>query len=279
MTTDKIRNIDIVGYLSKCGITPKKETGKTAIYLSPLSDENEPSFTVNKAKNRFTCYSSGEKGSIIDFVMAYEKLDFKEAIKFLGGDNFSDIEQYVPIKKPPPGVKIHSIEELTDGELLDYACGVRKINEHVAKKYLKQLEISFPYSNKNNERTYKLLGFKSDGGGYECKNSWMRVCAGSKSHTTIKGESNNKCVVTEGLFDFLSYMTYYELGKPDYTHYCLNGATQWGALKAFIGDKQVLYYGDNDKNGDKIQQDIVNCEDRRILYPWHKDFNDFLISL
>ena len=56
--------------------------GKEFIGLSPFSNEKTPSFTVSDEKGFYHCFSSGEHGSVFDFVMKTENLSFKEAVKF-----------------------------------------------------------------------------------------------------------------------------------------------------------------------------------------------------
>ena len=60
-----------------------KPRGKEFVGLSPFSNEKTPSFTVSDEKEFFHCFSSGEHGSIFDFVMKTENLNFKDAVKKL----------------------------------------------------------------------------------------------------------------------------------------------------------------------------------------------------
>ena len=57
--------------------------GKEFIGLSPFSNEKTPSFTVSDEKGFYHCFSTGEHGSVFDFVMKTENLSFKEAVKKL----------------------------------------------------------------------------------------------------------------------------------------------------------------------------------------------------
>ena len=79
---DEIKTIikvsDIVS--KKVKLAPK---GKEFIGLSPFSNEKTPSFTVSDEKGFYHCFSSGEHGSVFDFVMKTENLSFKEAVKKL----------------------------------------------------------------------------------------------------------------------------------------------------------------------------------------------------
>ena len=74
----RVKVSDIVS--KKVKLAPK---GKEFIGLSPFSNEKTPSFTVSDEKGFYHCFSSGEHGSVFDFVMKTENLSFKEAVKKL----------------------------------------------------------------------------------------------------------------------------------------------------------------------------------------------------
>lgn len=280
MDIDKLKSIDIVDFMLKNGYKQGRgRTGKWRSFYSPFGTEANASFKIDTNCNKFLDFSAGvlKKSSIIDLVMMLNKCSFGEACDILSGDEQLEVRHFEP-KKQESGVTVHSTSKITNKELLDYACGERKISEDVLHKFCVQIEISFPFGQDPN-KTYSLIGFKSDMGGYECRNSWMKVCTMPKSHTTIKGKSNDKCIMVEGFFDALSYFTYYGVLVPEYTLYCLNGAGQFPVLNNFIGDKEVLYYGDSDKNGDLILSNIKNGTDMRTIYPFFKDFNEYICNL
>jgi len=60
-----------------------KKAGHEFKGLSPFNSEKSPSFYVNPAKNSFYCFSSGQGGNIIQFVMQMENLTYPEALEFL----------------------------------------------------------------------------------------------------------------------------------------------------------------------------------------------------
>ena len=73
--------------LKKNGVGSRAEF----IALCPFHTEKTPSFTVVPDKGFYYCHGCGAHGSdAIDFIMAYDAVDFKEACKILGGE-----------KKPP----------------------------------------------------------------------------------------------------------------------------------------------------------------------------------
>ena len=58
------------------------EKGLVRCPFKDHKDENK-SFKVYKASERFCCFGCGEKGDVIDFVRIYKGLDFKEALEWL----------------------------------------------------------------------------------------------------------------------------------------------------------------------------------------------------
>jgi DNA primase catalytic core len=70
--------IDVIGkYVSL------KKRGSVYVGLSPFSNERTPSFTVNPAKGIFKCFSSGNGGDVIKFLMLIHHIKFIEAVKLL----------------------------------------------------------------------------------------------------------------------------------------------------------------------------------------------------
>ena len=52
----------------------------------PFHTDENPSFHISTEYNKFNCFSCGEKGSSIDFVMLSNGLGFVEAVKHLAGN-------------------------------------------------------------------------------------------------------------------------------------------------------------------------------------------------
>ena len=82
--------VDIVGEISKK--VSLKRRGIEFIGLSPFSNEKTPSFTVNKKKGFYHCFSTGRHGDVIDFVMSAYNLPFYLAVKKICYDNSIDLE-------------------------------------------------------------------------------------------------------------------------------------------------------------------------------------------
>lgn len=54
--------------------------------LCPFHKEKTPSFTVNEAKGFYHCFGCGAHGSVFDFLMETEGLNFREAVAKLAGE-------------------------------------------------------------------------------------------------------------------------------------------------------------------------------------------------
>lgn len=60
-----------------------KRAGKEFKGRSPFTNEKSPSFFVSPAKQMFFCFSSGKNGTVISFLMEYDRLSFVEAVEEL----------------------------------------------------------------------------------------------------------------------------------------------------------------------------------------------------
>src|SRR5271167_1233836 len=73
---------------------PLKRAGRNWKGLSPFTSEKTPSFVVSPEKQIWKDFSSGKGGSMFDFVMEVEGLDFKGALELLAHKAGVDLEQY-----------------------------------------------------------------------------------------------------------------------------------------------------------------------------------------
>ncbi|MFP4473374.1 MAG: DNA primase [Candidatus Omnitrophota bacterium] len=62
---------------------PLKPAGRNFKALSPFKNEKTPSFIVSPDKQIFHCFSTGEGGNAITFVMKMERMTFPEAVRLL----------------------------------------------------------------------------------------------------------------------------------------------------------------------------------------------------
>ena len=79
---DLLERVDIIEYISQ--YAELKEKGREYWCCSPLtSKDHTPSFSVDKEKQMFYCFSTGCGGNIFSFIMEYHHVNFKQAIEIL----------------------------------------------------------------------------------------------------------------------------------------------------------------------------------------------------
>ncbi|HEU5179262.1 MAG TPA: DNA primase, partial [Candidatus Polarisedimenticolia bacterium] len=79
---EKIRaSVDIHEIIS--GYLPLKKVGAKYRGLCPFHTEKTPSFYVDAGKQLFYCFGCGTGGDAFKFLMLYEKVDFREALRML----------------------------------------------------------------------------------------------------------------------------------------------------------------------------------------------------
>ena len=60
-----------------------KKSGRNYMGLCPFHNDKSPSFSVSSEKQIYKCFSCGEAGNVLTFIMKYKKLTFVEAAKYL----------------------------------------------------------------------------------------------------------------------------------------------------------------------------------------------------
>ena len=81
--TNQIRNkVDIVDIIGER--IPLVAKGKNFFGVCPFHDDTNPSMSVSREKQIYTCFSCHATGNVFTFLMNYEHMDFKETLKYLG---------------------------------------------------------------------------------------------------------------------------------------------------------------------------------------------------
>lgn len=70
--------------------------GREFVGLSPFNNEKTPSFTVNDQKGFYHCFSTGEHGDIISFLMKTQNIPFLEAVERLAEDAGLEMPRATP---------------------------------------------------------------------------------------------------------------------------------------------------------------------------------------
>ena len=69
-----------------------KKRGRNFFGLCPFHYEKTPSFSINMDKQIYKCFGCNKGGGTINFIMDIERLDFVDALKFLGKKYNIDVE-------------------------------------------------------------------------------------------------------------------------------------------------------------------------------------------
>lgn len=136
------RSTDLAALVRSKGIELKPHGGKDLAGLSPFTDEKTPSFIVTPGKNLWHCMSSGKGGSVVDFVMHYDGVSFRQAVELLKSQSPTLYRSGGPVKKStvprlPPPVEFDADDRALFDQVLDYY-GERLKENPSAVEYLKK---------------------------------------------------------------------------------------------------------------------------------------------
>ncbi|HCM82819.1 TPA: DNA primase [Patescibacteria group bacterium] len=118
-----------------------KKAGRNFKGLCPFHKEKTPSFMVSPERQTFHCFGCGKGGSVIDFVMEYEHIDFLEALEQLAGRAGVTLTKRIgdsPEQKLKE--KLYEVNALS-GEFYQYMLTSHRLGEK-ALSYLKNRGIS-----------------------------------------------------------------------------------------------------------------------------------------
>ena len=134
----EIRNsVDIVDIISE--YIPLTAKGKNFFGVCPFHADHSPSMSVSKEKQIFTCFSCGASGNVINFVMDYENISFRETLKKLADKAGITFEIGSTKKTPIKNQKLYDIFEISQKiyqNNLNSEVGLK------AKEYLKDRQIN-----------------------------------------------------------------------------------------------------------------------------------------
>jgi DNA primase len=133
---DEVKSrLDIVDYINQR--VPLKKSGRNFKGLCPFHGEKTPSFMVSPDRQSFHCFGCAKGGSIIDFYMEYNHVEFREALEELAqlaGVTLSKKASATPQEKKKE--KLLEIHHLTS-EYYHYLLTSHKVGEN-ARMYLKE---------------------------------------------------------------------------------------------------------------------------------------------
>jgi hypothetical protein len=284
MILPEIKKISIREYLNNMGIHPAKNYGYYGLYHCPYRKDRNASFKVDYNKNIWYDFGTSEGGSIIDLVMKLNNCLLKEAIAEINQYVSTTVRQVNPFsfhgntvfneKKNEIPTTIQNIVPITHPKLIAWV-QERKIDLDLANNYCREIHYQ------SNGRNYFSIGFRNDSGGYELSSPPnFKSCISPKDITTIRRASDT-CLVFEGFWDFLSYLTLQKIDKSKHDILILNSVANVQKAMDFLKTHRDIYtYLDNDEAGRKatelIKSNCISVNNRSERYAGFKDLNDYL---
>lgn len=276
---EQVKEMDLVGYLSKLGFSPAKIRNVDYWYLSPLRDERTPSFKVNTKLNRWYDHGLGKGGNLIDFGILYHNCTVAEFLQKI--DTVFSFHKPV-LQQPKQAVTEPKITILQDFIISSFSLikylEQRKIPVTIAWQYCKEVRYGL------NDKIYYGIGFKNDAGGYEIRNQYFKTSSSPKGITTFNNRAKEVSVF-EGFTDFLSFLAMSQnQPKEDTDFLILNSVSFFEKARPFLEAHEVIkLYLDRDATGQNYSQYALSLskkyKDESKLYEGHKDLNEWLVNL
>lgn len=287
MDIQTAKQISIAEYLHSLGYSPVRRQGGNLWYKSPLREETEASFKVNTERNLWYDFATGKGGNIIALA---EELYASDHVPYL----LEMIARQAPHVRPvsfsfggqtlsQPSFRQLEIMPLSSPALFSYL-RERGINTELAKRECREVHYL------TDGKPYFAVGFPNRSGGYEIRNKLFKGCIAPKdiSHIRQRGERREKCLVFEGMTDYLSFLTLRmkncptmpDLDRQDYV--VLNSVSNVSkAIDTLHGYERIHCLLDNDEAGTRAYQELRKEFSGRIRdfshnYHGYKDLNDYL---
>jgi hypothetical protein len=294
MNCEQANQIDMVDYLYLLGYQAQKIRNDDYWYLSPLRDEKETSFKVNRNKNVWYDHGLGKGGNVVEFAVQFFSCNVNEALQkissFQQQKKVPQLLEKTSLHKhqnlilnsindaPATAIKITATKQPFTDFFLSCYLKKRRINQTIAKKYCS--EVSFELNNK----IYKAIGFKNTAGGYELRNEFFKVSSSPKYVSYFNKKNAKSITVFEGFFDFLSYQTIHQNQDQSLTNFLVLNSLAFFERSLLLMEKhdKIHLYLDHDQAGRKCTQlaekRSEKFHDESNLYKDYKDLNEWLMN-
>lgn len=130
------QKIDIVDLISE--YIPLVQKGKNYFGVCPFHNDTNPSMSVSREKQIYKCFSCGASGNAFNFIMDYDHIEFKEAIKVLGEKAGVEVNGITVAPKVTKYDRFYDIYDLANKY---YQNNLNSKAGQNAKKYLEQRHI------------------------------------------------------------------------------------------------------------------------------------------
>lgn len=290
MNIAEAKKISIVDYLKQIGYAPVKIRNGQYWYLSPLREEDTPSFKVNDRTNEWYDFGIAEGGDLIELGKHLHHTDeVSKVLTMIGGNHLALAKEPKRVVCLQPrhaeeGMSDVRVMPLSHYALLSYVQS-RGIDVGIAKTFCQEIHYVL------RQKKYFAIAFANKTGGYEVRNPYYKGCVRNKDISCIYHVADRRqehICVFEGFMDFLSYMTLCRQGNMAI---CVDGKIDVLVMNSVANIKKALEcleqyneihcYLDNDLAGQKTVETFVGLFGERVKneavrYSEYKDLNDML---
>ncbi|ANI89396.1 hypothetical protein A9P82_08875 [Arachidicoccus ginsenosidimutans] len=278
------KQISLVELLAELHFQPAKIRGNDYWYRSPLREERTASFKVNRQKNIWYDFGTGEGGNIINFGVRFYHCNVSQLLDILGSKVFSfhpqNVQRQNPVAQTQPAFNAKEIRDIQSPQLIQYIQS-RGIKLKTAQQFCKEVVL---YNKKTNAE-FVLLCLQNNSGGWELNAPNFKSCIAPKDYTFFNDDQSS-VAVTEGVFDFLSAVQEKFISKQS-NWLVLNSLSMAEKVKPILlqHDKVFLLL-DNDtpaKNCTLTLQKYgkannIVAENLATKYALYKDINEWLMN-
>ena len=124
-----------------------RKRGVNYVGLCPFHDDRTPSFSVSPSKNICKCFSCGEGGTAIHFIMKHEQLSYYEALKYLA-------KKY--------NIEVREREQTDEEKVLESERESMFIINDYARTYFHNLLYTHPEGKSVGHAYFKERGYRDD---------------------------------------------------------------------------------------------------------------------
>lgn len=290
MNISEAKQIRIVDFLAKLGHRAQYVKSEQYWYLSPLRQEDTPSFKVNDRLNEWYDFGAATGGDLVELGKhlygtgsvseVLSRIELQEGIRDLPRVRLP-VAMLQPVEADMRDVRV---VPLRHHALLSYLRS-RMIDADIGKMFCKEVHYEL------RRRHYFGLAFGNLSGGYEVRNPYYKGCLKNKDVSMIRyshDEIQNHVCVFEGFMDFLSYMTLRQAGdraiciEAPCDHLVMNSVNNLKKALAHLQEYPFVHcYLDNDLAGQKTVETIASLfagkvNNEAYRYDGYKDLNDYL---
>ena len=276
----EIKSIPLATFLSQLGHEPTMRKGTRLWYLSPLRQEQTPSFKVEMTLNCWYDFGIGKGGNIIDLATElYHSTDLRYLMSCIADRCAVPSAQTVAStsfqRHSAPGFQDISVVPLRSHVLVAYL-QERGIPAQIAVANCQQIHYSC------RGKRYYTVAFANQSGGSEIRNRYFKGCIAPKdiSIRRVRDGPSTECAVFEGFIDYLSALALGIIKGADAV--ILNSVSNVNKAIPFLkGYAAINCYLDNDNAGTTALAELTaiygsTVIDLSMLYSGFNDLNEYL---